>query len=87
MTTITDADRVLDSLDFEPRCEWRTVPATPKCEHNAKWLMLVSCGDSAYFCPEHKARMASQVHRLEDGGLYCERHPEVGRVLFDWREL
>lgn len=84
--TDTDVARDLLSAIEPPRCEWQAVPAEPKCPELAEWLMLANCGDAAYFCTPHKERMRAQVFGLPNG-TYCSRHPEFGRLLFDWRQL
>lgn len=84
MAAATRDDVTLDALDFAPRCEWRLEGGAPRCEVNAAWAMLSSCGDSAAFCAPHKERMATQ---LGSEPVYCSRHPEAGRVLIDWAPL
>ncbi len=87
MSTTTDTDHdVLDALDFQPGCEWQTCPTSAACDAEASWLMVTSCGDSATFCQEHKERMEAQIFGLPSG-LYCSRHPDSGRLLFDWKRL
>ena len=79
--TVTDEARdLLDSLT-PPSCEWRTHDGDPVCGAPAAWLMRASCGDSAYFCEPHKQRMHAQLFVQP---VFCARHPELGRILFDW---
>lgn len=77
------ARELLDALDA-PRCEWQIRAGVPTCGAEAVWLMSASCGDAAYFCEAHKQRMHAQVFTQP---VFCSRHPELGRVLFDWRRV
>jgi len=75
VTEDVDIRELLESLD-EPSCEWghesfqREADNDP-CAESADWILITSCGDTAFLCTPHAA---SVKRRIGGRGLYCTRH-------------
>lgn len=69
---------LLESLDFAPRCESASCSKEFNLpDHNAHWVVLISCGHDMLWCNARLARYNNRVRKLAErgdghrSGMFC----------------